>query len=203
MAATLYASRRRAGQYIGLIDTPPYIQHDESRVNSVLGSGGSTNMLVSSMAAAMTERVRSPPMSRPDSATVRPPIRCVASCSGAIAHSTDRTSSTSERPTVNSEAATSTSRRRPSSLAARASPSRSWSRNTSTSRSRILATNWSCSYCARSTHSTSSNSRSSWLDGVNRCRLSSGRCTITFRSRPTSEWTPNVVISPPFHSVDS
>ena len=89
-------------------------------------------------------------------------------------HSTARTSSTSDRPTVYSDAASSISLRRPSSLAASASPSRSWSRKTSTPRSRILATNWSCSYCARSTHSTSSNSRSSWLVGVSRCRLSSG-----------------------------
>ena len=40
MAATLYASSRRAGQYIGLTETPPKIQHDESRVNSVFGRGG-------------------------------------------------------------------------------------------------------------------------------------------------------------------
>ena len=88
MAATLYASSRRAGQYIGLIDTPPYIQHDESRVNSVFGSGGRTNMLLSSIAAAMTELERSRPRSRPDSATVRPPMRWVASCVGAISDST-------------------------------------------------------------------------------------------------------------------
>src|SRR5512132_1749656 len=69
---------------------------------------------------------------------------------------------------------------------------------TSTPRSRILATNWSCSYCARSTQSTSSKSSSSWLDGVSRWRLSSGRWTITLRSLPTSEWTPNVAIIPPF-----
>src|SRR6476469_2589357 len=148
----------------------------------------------------MTERERSVPRSSPDSATVRPPTRCRASVAGGIAASTERTSSTSEIPTVNSDAASSISLRRPSSLAAMASPSRPRRRNTSTPRSRIFATNWSCSYCARSTHSTSSNSRSSWFDGVNRCRLSSGRCTITFRRRPTSEWTPNAVMSPPFRT---
>src|SRR4051794_35021863 len=62
-------------------------------------------------------------------------------------------------------------------------------------RSRILATNWSCSYWARSTHSTSSNSRSSWFVGVSRCRLRSGRWTMTLRSLPTSEWTPSSVMS--------
>src|SRR4051812_43264251 len=53
----------------------------------------------------------------------------------------------------------------------------------------------SCSYCARSTHSTSSNSRSSWFVGVSRCRLRSGRWTMTLRSLPTSEWTPSPVMS--------
>ena len=62
-------------------------------------------------------------------------------------------------------------------------------------------TNWSCSYCARSTHSTSSNSSSSWLVGVSRCRLSSGLWTITLRSRPTSEWTPNDDIASPFRTA--
>ena len=54
----------------------------------------------------------------------------------------------------------------------------------------MRATNWSCSHCARSTHSTSSNRSSSWLPGVRRFRLRSGRCTMTCRSLPTSEWTP-------------
>src|SRR3954464_14480795 len=63
------------------------------------------------------------------------------------------------------------------------------------SRARILSTKASCSYCARSTHSTSSNSRSSWFEGVRRCRLRSGRWTMTLRSLPTSEWTPSPVMS--------
>src|SRR3954451_10833454 len=70
--------------------------------------------------------------------------------------------------------------------------SRSLRANNSTPRSRILAWSWSCSYWARSTQSTSSNSSSSWVEGVRRCRLSSGRWTMTLRSLPTSEWTPNV-----------
>ena len=36
-------SRRRDGKAIGLIDTPPYIQAEVSRMNIWLGSGGSTN----------------------------------------------------------------------------------------------------------------------------------------------------------------
>src|SRR4029079_2431294 len=106
-----------------------------------------------------------------------------------------RTSSTSDRPTVYSEATSSIARNLASSLAASASARRSESRNTSTPRSRMRATNWSCSYCARSTHSTSSNSKSSWFVGVRRFRLRSGRWTMTLRSLPTSEWTPNPFIS--------
>ena len=72
--------------------------------------------------------------------------------------------------------------------------SRSWTYSTSTPRSRIRATNWSCSHCARSTHRTSSNSSSSWLPGVSRLRLRSGRWTMTWRSLPTSECTPSDVM---------
>ena len=54
---------------------------------------------------------------------------------------------------------------------------------------------------ARSTHSTSSNSSSSWFVGVSRCRLRSGRWTITLRSLPTSECTPNSVIAVPPSSL--
>ena len=56
--------------------------------------------------------------------------------------------------------------------------------STSTPRARILATNWSCSYWARSTQSTSSKSSSSWFVGVSRFRLRSGRWTMTLRSLP-------------------
>ena len=48
-------------------------------MNRVFGRGGSTNMLSSSSAAAGSERDRYFPRSSPDSATVRPPMRWVAS----------------------------------------------------------------------------------------------------------------------------
>ena len=38
-------SRRRDGKAIGLIDTPPYIQAEVSRMNIWLGSGGSTKVV--------------------------------------------------------------------------------------------------------------------------------------------------------------
>ena len=104
-----------------------------------------------------------------------------------------RTGSTSDAPTVYSDTTSWINRSRAGALAARASRRRSCSRNTSTPRSRIFATNRSCSSWARSTHSTSSNSSSSWFDGVSRWRLRSGRCTITLRSVPTSECTPKPV----------
>ena len=50
---------------------------------------------------------------------------------------------------------------------------------------------------ARSTHRTSSNSNSSWFEGVSRWRLSSGRWTMTLLL-PTSEWAPKSAIIPPF-----
>ena len=51
-------------------------------MNSELGSGGRTNIASSSIAAAISERPASARMSSPDSATVRPPMRCRASRSG-------------------------------------------------------------------------------------------------------------------------
>ena len=158
-------------------------------------------MLGSSNAAPISETLAAVARSRPASATVSPPIRCLASWSGLRSASRSRISSTSDQPTVYSEATSSMSRCRASSLAARASASSSWRWKTSTPRSRIRATNWSCSCWARSTHSTSSNSRSSWFDGVRRCRLRSGRWTITLRSLPTSECTPNSVILVPLSVV--
>lgn len=55
MAYMLSASRRRAGQYIGLAETPSKIQHEESRVKSVLGRGGSRKAFMSVRAAACRE----------------------------------------------------------------------------------------------------------------------------------------------------
>ena len=67
--------------------------------------------------------------------------------------------------------------------------------NTSTPRSRITSQNASCSAFARLTHSTSSNSSSSAFDGVSRVCSRPGRWTMTLRSLPTSEWTPNAIIA--------
>ena len=166
-------------------------------MNSVFGSGGSTNAPDSSKAAPINDTSAALARSRPVSATVSPPIRCMANWSGSKSASRARISSTSDQPTVYSEATSSISRCRPASLAASASASRSERRNTSTPRSRMRATNWSCSCWARSTHSTSSNSKPSWFDGVRRCRLRSGRWTITLRSLPTSECTPKSLIRAP------
>ena len=74
---------------------------------------------------------------------------------------------------------------------ASACASRSSASNTSTPRSRIASQNMSCSAFARATHNTSSNSSSAAFDGVSRECSSPGRCTITRRSLPTSEFTPN------------
>ena len=77
------------------------------------------------------------------------------------------------------------------SALASACASRSSASNTSTPRSRITSANMSCSALARATHSTSSNSSSSALDGVSLECSRPGRCTITRRSFPTSEYTPS------------
>ena len=56
--------------------------------------------------------------------------------------------------------------------------------------SRSVAAKRSCSCCARSSHGTPSNSRSSLLRGVSRRSSAPGRCSTTVRSRPTSLPTP-------------
>src|SRR5688572_16896392 len=58
--------------------------------------------------------------------------------------------------------------------------------------SRILLTKSKWSRLALSTHSTSSNRRRSQLVGVSRWCARPGAHTITLRSVPTSEWTPNL-----------
>src|SRR6476660_10401044 len=73
------------------------------------------------------------------------------------------------------------------------SVSRLCSSTTSTPRSRILSIKSKWSRFAFCTHNTSSKSRSSQLVGVNRSCASPGAPTRTFRSVPTSEWTPSVV----------
>ena len=63
---------------------------------------------------------------------------------------------------------------------------------TSTPRSRILVTKSKWSRLAFSTHSTSSNSSWSQLEGVRRWCARPGAQTMTLRNWPTSEWTPNL-----------
>ncbi len=58
-------------------------------------------------------------------------------------------------------------------------------------RSRIASTNMSCSALALATQITSSNSSSSAFDGVRRLCSRPGRCVMTLRSLPTSEYTPS------------
>ena len=73
-------------------------------MNRLFGRGGRTNSDSSSMAAAMSDVVRSRPRSSPDSATVRPPMRWRASASGASAVRQAWTSSTRLGPTTASDA---------------------------------------------------------------------------------------------------
>jgi hypothetical protein len=60
-------SRRRAGKAIGLIDTPPYIQAELSRMNIWLGSGGSTKVVGSKLTPTTPSgrNGRSSPMTPP------------------------------------------------------------------------------------------------------------------------------------------
>ena len=98
-------------------------------MNSVFGSGGSTNMLVSSTAAAGSDVGAQPAEVEAGLGHGQPADEVRGELVGLhLAEQRRATSSTSESPTVYSEAATSISRCRPSSLAASASPSRSWSR---------------------------------------------------------------------------
>ena len=138
-------------------------------------------------------RLRSWPRSRPDSATVSPPMRWRASASGASAVRQAWTSST--RP----------ARRRtptPRARSAAADPRR-WPRAPRRAGPGVQDLD------AALAHPRDElvvlvlrpldpqdvvEQQSSWLAGVSRCRLRSGRWTITWRSLPTSEWTPNDVI---------
>src|SRR4030042_636049 len=125
MAYRLSDSLRRAGQYMGLIETPPNIQQDESRVKRVLGKGGSRKVFISSIAAAYKEIWQYFPQSIPDSPAVNPPIRCLARSSGVSFNRNERISSTSAHPRVYSVATWSINRRLASWLACKASQSKS------------------------------------------------------------------------------
>src|SRR6185312_3311646 len=189
----IIVSGLRPGLVIGLSVTPLKIQHDGSRWNSRFGSGGS------SMDVGLADS-HTRPRSSATSARVIPPIRnsVTSSASDASAHS--RARSAAAIPTSSSFRMWSLTQSLASGLAsASASNCSTW--KTSTPRSRITSTNMSCSALARATQITSSNSSSSALDGVRRLCSRPGRCTITRRSLPTSEWTPSVMLITSFSWV--
>ena len=183
----IIVSGLRAGLVIGLSVTPLKIQHDGSRWNNRFGSGGS------SMDVGSADSQTSPTSWR-TSALVIPPIRNSATVAGIRrARPTPGPARAAAIPTSRSLRMWSqTQSLTPGSASASASSCSV--RNTSTPRSRITSANMSCSALARATHSTSSNSSSSALDGVRRLCSRPGRCTITRRSRPTSECTPSVML---------
>ena len=114
------------------------------------------------------------PRSSPASSTVRPPIRCVArsvrfEAGEQLAHLVH------ERPADRVLGGDELDQaRRPRRWPPASRPAGPRGGRPPRRATRISATNWSCSYWARSTHSTSSNSSSSWFVGVSRCRLRSG-----------------------------
>ena len=183
MASMIIVSGWRAGLVIGLIVTPLKIQHDGSRWNRKFGSGGSSMLVGSADCHA------SPAFSW-TSALVIPPIKnsATSAASAVSIHSRARREATT--PTCRSLRMWPQTQSLTSGLTS-VSASSSSARNTSTPRSRITSQNMSCSALARVTHSTSSNSRSSALDGVRRVCSRPGRWTMTLRSLPTSEYAPN------------
>ena len=176
----------RAGLVIGLIVTPSKIQHDGSRWNKKFGSGGSSMDVGSADSHAR-------PTSRWTSALMIPPIRNSATSAGSAATIHSRARRAAVIPTSRSFRMWPQTQTRASALA-RASASSVSASKTSTPRARIASANMSCSAFARATHSTSSNSSSSAFDGVSRVCSRPGRWTITLRSLPTSECTPNGIL---------
>ena len=168
-------------------------------MNSVLGSGGSTNMLSSSSAAAGSDGDRNLPRSRPDSATVSPPIRWVASWSGFIA-AERRADLVHQR-----QADRVLRRRRARSAAAgpprwRRAPRRAGpaaGRPRRRARASARRTGRARTARARPTARRRTAGRRGWT-GVSRWRLSSGRWTITCAVvRPLSEpRTMSIVLLP-------
>ena len=150
----------RAGLVIGLIVTPPKIQHDGSRWNRKFGSGGS------SMDVGSADSHTSP-TSWATSALVIPPIRNSATSAGSAVSTHSRPRCEAVIPTCRSLRMWPQTQSLASGLAS-ASASSCSARKTSTPRSRITSTNMSCSALALATHSTSSNSSSSAFDGVSR-----------------------------------
>ena len=128
------------------------------------------------------------PMTKP--ARVIPPIKnsATSAASEDVTHS--RARSAALIPTSRSSRMCSATQSRTPGWSS-ASVSKVSASNTSTPRSRITSTNRSCSCLALATQMTSSKSNSPAFDGVSRACSRPGRCTITLRSRPTSECTPN------------
>ena len=185
MVSTIIDSGLRAGFVMGLTVTPSKIQHDGSRWNRKFGRGGSSMVLGS--AAFQTS-----PRSASTSARVIPPMRNSATSAGSASDTQLWARSAAAIPTWRSVRMWEQTQSRaagPASASA-SSVSASW---TSTPRSRMTSQKASCSRLAWLTQSTSSNSRSSALDGVSRVCSSPGRWTITLRSSPTSEWTPSAM----------
>ena len=178
-------SGRRAGLAMGLIVTPPKIQHDGSRWNRKFGSGGSSISVGSIDCHAS-------PRSWLTSWRVMPPMRKSATWTGSAVSTHSRARSVAPTPTLRSPRTCSSMKVFASGFTS-ASDSSVSARNTSTPRSRMTSAKASCSSLARFTHSTSSNNSSSALDGVSRLCSRPGRWTRTLRSLPTSEWAPSVI----------
>ena len=176
----------RAGLVIGLIVTPPKIQHDGSRWNRKFGSGGSSMAVGSAVCHAS-------PASRCTSARVIPPIRNSATSAASAVSTHSRARREAITPTCRSVRMLPHTQSLTSGLTS-ASASRVSASNTSTPRSRITSANMSCSALALVTHSTSSNSSSSAFDGVRRVCSRPGRWTMTLRSLPTSEYAPSGIL---------
>ena len=183
MHSMIRVSGIRAGLVIGLIVTPPKIQHDGSRWNKKFGSGGSSIVVGSAVCQAS-------PAFCWTSARVIPPIKNSATCTESAVSTHSLAVREALTPICRSLRIWPDTQSLTSGLTSVSASSRSTS-NTSTPRSRITSQNMSCSALARVTHSTSSNSSSSALAGVRRLCSSPGRCTSTLRSVPTSEYAPN------------
>jgi hypothetical protein len=179
----IMVSGTRAGLVIGLMVTPPKIQHDGSRWNKKFGSGGSSMDVGSADSHAS-------PASSVTSDLMIPPIRNSATRTGSDVSTHSRPCREAVIPTCRSLRTWLQTQSLASGLTSASASSVSIS-NTSMPRSRITSANMSCSALARATQITSSNSSSSALDGVKRLCSSPGRCTITRRSLPTSECTPS------------
>jgi hypothetical protein len=122
---------------------------------------------------------------------VIPPIRNPATAAGSADPARSAARWAAVMPTSRSFRMCSHTQSLASGLASTWASRSSATSNTSTPRSRIASQNMSCSALARATQSTSSKSSSAALDRVRRVCYRPGRCPITWRSLPASEFTPN------------